>query len=87
MERGKCGLSRAVCAAGLIAEVLLFAVGHFVVWPRPDSFLRAGAVRFGLYWFVFAEIIKVMLAAPTPRSVGARAGRLLPAGASAHWRK
>ena len=52
MERGKASFARA-CAAGLLAEVLLFTVG--VSW--------LAVLTHSLYWFVFAEIIKVMLAA------------------------
>jgi biotin transporter BioY len=60
MERGKKSFARA-CAAGLLAEVLLFAGGLSWLTVLTHSFSMA--VRFGLYWFVFAEIIKVMLAA------------------------
>jgi len=60
MERGKASFARA-CAAGLLAEVLLFTVG--ISWLAVLTHSFAQAVRFGLYWFVFAEIIKVMLAA------------------------
>jgi len=45
----------------LVAEVLLFTVG--ISWLAVLTHSFAQAVRFGLYWFVFAEIIKVMLAA------------------------
>ena len=47
--------------AGLAAEVLLFAGG--LSWLAIYTHSFAQAVRFGLYWFVFAEIIKIMLAA------------------------
>lgn len=47
--------------AGLAAEVLLFASG--LSWLAIYTHSFAQAVRFGLYWFVFAEIIKIMLAA------------------------
>ena len=60
MERGKASFARA-CAAGLLAEVLLFTVG--ISWLAVLTHSFAQAVRFGLYWFVFAEVIKVMLAA------------------------
>ena len=60
MERGKASFARA-CTAGLLAEVLLFAVG--ISWLAVLTHSFAQAVRFGLYWFVFAEVIKVMLAA------------------------
>ena len=60
MERGKAGFARA-CAASLLAEVVLFAGG--LSWLAVLTHSFAQAVRFGLYWFVFAEIIKVMVAA------------------------
>ncbi len=60
MERGKASLARA-CAAGVIAEVVLFAGG--LSWLAVLTHSFAQALRFGLYWFVFAEIVKMMLAA------------------------
>jgi biotin transport system substrate-specific component len=60
MERGKASFARAV-AAGVLAEGLLFAGG--LSWLAVLTHSFAQAVRFGLYWFVFAEVIKVMLAA------------------------
>jgi biotin transport system substrate-specific component len=60
MERGKASFARA-CAAGLLAEIVLFAGG--LSWLAVLTHSFAQAVRFGLYWFVFAEIIKVLLAA------------------------
>jgi biotin transport system substrate-specific component len=60
MERGKATFARA-CAAGVLAEIVLFAGG--LSWLAVLTHSFAQAVRFGLYWFVFAEIIKVMLAA------------------------
>src|SRR5438552_2692758 len=60
MERAKPSFARA-CAAGLLAEVVLFAGGLSWLVVLTHSFTQA--VRFGLYWFVFAEVIKVMLAA------------------------
>jgi len=47
--------------AGLLAEILLFASGISWLVVFTPSF--AQALRFGFYWFVFAEIIKVTLAA------------------------
>ena len=47
--------------AGLLAEVVLFAGG--ISWLAVLTHSFAQAVRFGLYWFVFAEMIKVMMAA------------------------
>jgi biotin transport system substrate-specific component len=60
MERGKASFARA-CAASLLAEAVLFAGG--LSWLAVLTHSFAQAVRFGLYWFVFAEVIKVMLAA------------------------
>jgi len=60
MEHGRRTFARAVCA-GLIAEVILFAGG--LGWLAILTHSVAQAVRFGLYWFVFAEIIKIMSAA------------------------
>lgn len=59
-ERGRKSFARAA-VAGFAAEVLLFAIGltWLAIWA--GSFKRA--MFFGLYWFVFAEIIKVLLAA------------------------
>jgi biotin transport system substrate-specific component len=64
MERGARSFVRAAIASTL-AEVVLFAggIGWLAVWTH--SF--ALAVRFGLYWFVFAEIIKVMSASAIAR--------------------
>jgi biotin transport system substrate-specific component len=60
MERGKASFARAA-SAGVLAEVVLFAGG--LSWLAVLTHSIAQAARFGLYWFVFAEVIKVMLAA------------------------
>jgi biotin transport system substrate-specific component len=60
MERGARTFLRAA-AAGVLGETLLFASG--ISWLIVFTHSFAQAVRFGLYWFIFAEIIKVMLAA------------------------
>lgn len=60
MEQNKMSFARAA-VAGLLAEILLFASG--ISWLAVLTHSFAQAVRFGLYWFVFAEIIKVMFAA------------------------
>src|SRR5450755_3165187 len=60
MERGRASFARAA-AAGVLAEVVLFAGG--LSWLAVLTHSFAQAVRFGLYWFLFAEVIKVMLAA------------------------
>ena len=46
---------------GLLGEVVLFAGG--LTWLIFLTHSVAQAVRWGLYWFVFAEVIKVMVAA------------------------
>lgn len=60
MESGKKTFARAATAA-VLAEVALFAGG--LSWLAILTHSLAQAVRFGLYWFVFAEVIKVMSAA------------------------
>jgi len=47
--------------AGLAGEVVLFAGG--LGWLFAMTHSVAQAIRWGLYWFVFAEVIKIMLAA------------------------
>jgi len=59
-ERGRKAFARAA-VAGLLAEIVLFAGG--ISWLVVLTHSFAQAVRFGLYWFVFAELIKIMLAA------------------------
>lgn len=60
MEHGRRTFARAL-SAGLIAEIVLFAGG--LAWLSILTHSMAQAVRFGLYWFVFAEVIKIMSAA------------------------
>jgi biotin transport system substrate-specific component len=59
-ERGKKTFVRAM-GAGVLAEIVLFAGG--LSWLAVLTHSLAQAVRFGLYWFVYAEVIKIMLAA------------------------
>jgi biotin transport system substrate-specific component len=59
-KAGKRTFSRNL-VAGLLAEGLLFACG--ISWLAVLTHSFSQAVRFGLYWFVFAEVIKVMMAA------------------------
>lgn len=59
-ERGKKTFTRAVIA-GVIAESLLFAGG--LTWLYAFTHSLAKAALFGLYWFIAAEVIKVMVAA------------------------
>jgi biotin transport system substrate-specific component len=60
MERGRSSFARAALA-GLAGEVVLFAAG--LIWLAALTHSFAEAARFGLYAFVFAEVIKVMSAA------------------------
>ena len=59
-ERGKQTFARAISAA-LLGELLLFACG--VSWLYILTHSLARAIAFGLYWFIFAEVMKVMFAA------------------------
>jgi len=60
MERGSKGFWRAILA-GTLAEIVLFAggIGWLAVWTHSLSL----ALRFGLYSFVFAELLKIVWAA------------------------
>jgi len=60
MERGKESFARAL-GAGFLAELALFAGG--LSWLAVLTHSVSTAIRFGLYWFVFAEVIKIMFAA------------------------
>jgi biotin transport system substrate-specific component len=60
VERGRKSFARAALG-GLLGEVVLFAGG--LSWLAVLTHSVARAFRWGLYWFVFAEIIKVMMAA------------------------
>src|ERR1700688_2753347 len=64
-ERGKPTFVRAAFAS-LAGEVLLFAFG--ISWLYVLTHSLARALSFGLYWFIFAEVIKIMLAAGAVRS-------------------
>ena len=59
-ERGKQTFARAAVSA-VAGEILLFASGISWLYVLTHSFARA--ISLGLYWFVFAEIMKVTLAA------------------------
>jgi biotin transport system substrate-specific component len=59
-ERGAKSFVRAA-VAGLLAETLLFAGGLTGLYLYTHSLAKAA--YFGLYWFIAAEIIKVMVAA------------------------
>jgi len=64
-ERGKKTFACAFTAS-LLGELLLFAGG--ISWLYVFTHSLARAISFGLYWFIFAEIMKVMLAAGAIRS-------------------
>jgi biotin transport system substrate-specific component len=60
MEHGRKSFARAALG-GLLGEVVLFAAGlsWLAVWTHSIT----QAFRWGLYWFIFAEVIKVLVAA------------------------
>lgn len=60
MEHGRKTVARAAIA-GLAGEIVLFISG--LTWLAALTHSVAQAIRWGLYWFLFAEIIKVMMAA------------------------
>jgi biotin transport system substrate-specific component len=60
MEHGRKSFARAAMG-GLLGEVVLFTGG--LTWLAVLTHSVAQAFRWGLYWFLFAEVIKVMLAA------------------------
>jgi biotin transport system substrate-specific component len=60
MERGRKNFARAAIG-GLLGEVVLFTGG--LGWLAVLTHSVAQAFRWGLYWFLFAEVIKVMMAA------------------------
>lgn len=59
-ERGRKSFARAALA-GFLAEILLFVGG--LSWLFVVTHSLAKAAYLGLYWFIAAEVIKVMLAA------------------------
>ncbi len=60
MEGGRRNFARAALG-GLLGEAVLFMGG--LAWLAVLTHSVTQAFRLGLYWFVFAEIIKVMMAA------------------------
>ena len=60
VERGRKTFARAA-GAGLAAEVLLFTVG--LTWLAVLTGSATRAIQWGLYWFLFAEVIKILMAA------------------------
>ena len=59
-ERGAKSFARAAIA-GFVADILLFAGG--LTWLYVYTHSLAKAAHFGLYWFLSAEVIKVLFAA------------------------
>ena len=60
MEHGRKTFARAAMG-GLLGEVVLFTGG--LTWLAVLTHSVAQAFRWGRYWFLFAEVIKVMMAA------------------------
>ena len=60
MEQGKKTFLRAAIG-GFLGEVLLFMAG--LTWLAFLTHSITQAFRWGLYWFMFAEVIKIMMAA------------------------
>jgi biotin transport system substrate-specific component len=60
MERGRKTFVHAAFA-GLAADVLLFLIG--LSWLAVMTGSMARAIQWGLYWFLFAEVIKIFMAA------------------------
>jgi biotin transport system substrate-specific component len=60
MERGTKSLVRSATAA-MMGEIVLFSGG--LSWLAVLTHSLSKALQWGFYWFIFAEIIKVMLAA------------------------
>jgi biotin transport system substrate-specific component len=71
MEHGRKSFARAAMG-GLLGEVVLFTGG--LSWLAVLTHSVAQAFRWGLYWFLFAEIIKVMMAAGIAARWQGRAG-------------
>jgi biotin transport system substrate-specific component len=59
MEHGRKNFTRAAVAS-VLGDVVLFAGGIGWLFVYTHSFARA--LQYGLYWFVLAEVIKVLLA-------------------------
>jgi biotin transport system substrate-specific component len=71
MEHGRKSFARAA-VGGLLGEVVLFTSG--LAWLAVLTHSVAQAFRWGLEWFLFAEIIKVMMAAGIAAQWARRAG-------------
>jgi biotin transport system substrate-specific component len=64
-EQGKPTFARAAWAS-VVGEIVLFTGGIAQLYLLTHSFAKA--ISFGLYWFIFAEVMKVMFAAGAARS-------------------
>jgi biotin transport system substrate-specific component len=60
MEHGRKSFARAAVGS-LLGEIVLFTSG--LAWLAVLTHSVAQAIRWGLYWFLFAEVIKVLMAA------------------------
>lgn len=69
VEHGRRNFVRAAIA-GLAGEILLFASG--LTWLAVLTHSIGQAFRWGLQWFVFAEVIKIMVAAAVASRVPRR---------------
>jgi biotin transport system substrate-specific component len=59
-EHGKQTFAR-VATGCFLAEIVLFASG--IGWLAIHTHSVSQAMKFGFYWFIFAEVIKIMMAA------------------------
>ncbi|HEY1464993.1 MAG TPA: biotin transporter BioY [Terriglobales bacterium] len=59
MEHGRKSFTRAAIGS-LLGDIVLFIGGIGWLYVYTHSQIRA--IQFGLYWFIFAEVIKVLLA-------------------------
>ena len=64
-ERGERTFLRALLAS-VAGELLLFASG--ISWLYALTHSLPLAIKLGLYWFIFAEVMKVMLVAGAERT-------------------
>lgn len=69
MEHGRRTFARAAIGA-LLGEILLFTGG--LAWLTVLTRSVAQAFRWGFYWFLFAEVIKVLVAAGVASRIQAR---------------
>jgi biotin transport system substrate-specific component len=65
VETGRRTFARAAVAS-VLAEIALFAGG--LSWLAILTHSISQALRWGLYWFVFAEVIKIMMASALART-------------------